>query len=367
MRRWRQVGARKTEFFFGTRIAAKGWSSACLDMPDFLPYRSPLKTVQLPADRMPLDRFDLEGILKSFPRYTGPAETDFIIDFLGTRTRSSYLDGLQGGLVEGYPLPMNFHATALEWAGALAAVCEASGEVTAVELGAGWAPWLVSVARAASLRGISRVRLLGVEGSKKHIDYAMRHFRDNGLDPREHCLLHGVAGPADGIAEFPILSEPSVDWGNWAAYPPALTGGPIARMRGRVAAALRPVRSLLRTRTTTCSERLTCYSLATLLRPYALVDLIHIDIQGHEHLVIASARKILREKVKWLVVGTHSRSIEQQLLEEMSDQGWSLEGEEACLYRQVRGKPELRRDGCQVWRNPCLPAVAEIGPALRAA
>lgn len=313
------------------------------------------------------DCFAIEEIIRSFPRYTGAAEADYVVDFLGTRTRTAYLDGLRGGEVEDYPLPMNFHATALEWAGALAAVHDAFGALTAVELGAGWAPWLVAVAKAARFRGIGKIRLLGVEGSKKHVDFAITHFTDNGLDPQEHTLLHGVVGPADGVAEFPILHEPSVDWGNSAAYPRALSGGRLARMKSRVAAAVRPIRSLLRRPPATHSERLTCYSLGTLLRPYAIVDLVHVDIQGHEHLVIRSAKKTLQQKVKRLVIGTHSRGIEQQLFDEMAGSGWLLEGEESCLYGQLRGKPVLRRDGCQVWRNPRLLAAPASHRLRRAA
>src|SRR6185437_7591258 len=113
--------------------------------------------------------FDVEGIIRSFPRYQGPSLPDRVIDFLGTKTRTSYLCGLPGGQVEDYPLPMNFHATALEWAGALSAVVEAKNELVALELGAGWAPWLVSVARAGQVRGIGKIRLVGVEGSKTHL------------------------------------------------------------------------------------------------------------------------------------------------------------------------------------------------------
>jgi hypothetical protein len=104
-----------------------------------------------------------------------------------------------------------------------------------------------------------------------------------------------------------------------------------------------------------------------LLKSFRLVDLVHIDIQGHEYLVVASARQTLKHKVKRVVVGTHSRSIEQQLFEEMSQSGWLLEAEESCLYQQLHGKLSLLRDGCQVWRNPDLSAAAAKRDARRAA
>ncbi|HVA48651.1 MAG TPA: FkbM family methyltransferase [Pirellulales bacterium] len=293
----------------------------------------------------------IEETLKAFPQYRGLPEPDYVIDFLGTRTRAEYVRGLQGGTVEGYPLPVNFHATALEWAGALAAVHEAADELCVVELGAGWAPWLVATARAARLRGINHVRLTGVEGSKKHCEYMSRHFRDNGLDPAAHTLLHGVVGPRDGTAEFPVLADPSLDWGTPAIF--AAPDGGLARRLRRCAATLGR-----RVGTRAATERLPCYSIGTLLKPFRVVDLLHVDIQGHEHVVLAAARQVLRQKVKRTVVGTHGRAIEQQLLDMMSADGWLLEAEETCLYRQSNGGVQLVRDGCQVWKNP-----AWIGPS----
>jgi hypothetical protein len=107
--------------------------------------------------------------------------------------------------------------------------------------------------------------------------------------------------------------------------------------------------------------------MATLLRPFTTVDVIHIDIQGHEHAVVASARKILQEKAKRLVIGTHSRNIEQQLFDELSAAGWRLEADESCVYKPNDGKPALFLDGCQIWRNPRLLAQPALGASRRAA
>jgi hypothetical protein len=111
------------------------------------------------------------------------------------------------------------------------------------------------------------------------------------------------------------------------------------------------------------TERLRCYSIGTLLRPFEFVDLVHIDIQGHEYVVLAAARDVLKKKVKRIVVGTHGREIEERLFEEMSTAGWLLEAEESCLYRQLSGRMSLWRDGCQVWRNPDLARSCGSAPA----
>jgi FkbM family methyltransferase len=296
-----------------------------------------------------------EEIIRSFPRYEGAGIPGFVVDFLGIKTRTAYIADLpqQGGVVEGYPIPGNFHASATEWAGALRATLDATEELVAIELGAGWAPWLVAMARAARLKGTNKVRLVGVEGSKQHHAFMLSHFADNGLDPQSHTLLHGVVGTADGVAEFPLLPDPSTNWGHRAVFTNA-NGSPIRRLVRKVYRALKAAaRPLLRgsARPRPRTERVPCYSLATLLRPFPRVDLLHVDIQGDEYAVLSGARRLLQEKVKRIVVGTHSRAIEQGLLDELAPHSWVLEAEESCKYRQDGPRMVLVMDGCQVWRN----------------
>ena len=269
-----------------------------------------------------------QAVIRSFPCYTGPGTPGFITDFLGVKTRTAYNAHVDqaGGVVEGYPIPGGYHATGLEWAGTLRAARDAGETVVAVELGAGWAPWLVTIAKAAAMKGARRFHLIAVEGSRHHFEYIATHFRDNGLDPAEHTLLHGIAAPADGEAEFPVLANPTADWGTAAVLTDAEKG-------------------------TTPTETLRAYSIGTLLTPYPHADLVHIDIQGHEVDVVTAARDVLKEKVRRLVIGTHGRAIEEQLLNELAANGWVLEAEEPCLYKQTEWGMQLLIDGCQVWRN----------------
>ncbi len=296
-----------------------------------------------------------EEVIRSFPRYQGAASPDHVIDFLGTKTRIAYISMLAGGgsSIEDYPIPTNFHATALEWAGVLRAVLTAGPKIVACELGAGWAPWLVTVARAAQLRGVAEVHLVGVEASEEHCDYMRSHFADNGLDVRQHTLLQGIVAQRDGVAEFPTLLDPAHDWGAAAVN---LHKSPAERLARRV---LRPVRAAahyVRHGKTGASpvERITSYSIPTLLKPFERVDLVHIDIQGHEYEVLRCSRQALKRKVRRLVIGTHSRLIEEKLLAELAGQGWILEADESCRYRQEQHEMFLSRDGCQVWHNPAL-------------
>ncbi len=305
-----------------------------------------------------------EETIRSFPRYEGAGEPGYITDFLGVRTSVGIFSGFPqySGMVEGYPVPCNFHANAIEWAGVLRSVAEAGERFVAMELGAGWGPWLITGGFAARRKGIRDIRLVGVEGSAKHLRFMHEHFRINGFNPEEHTLLHGAAGTYDGVARFPVIEDDKDNWGAEAAYqtklstpPPQRSGGWKRWLRPAVHALRRAKARLLGKPSphseAAAMEKLPCYSLATLVKPFERVDLIHVDIQGAEYDVIACARLALRQKVRRMVIGTHGRFIEERLINELSSQGWALESEEACAFDEHEGIVHMARDGCQVWRN----------------
>ena len=63
---------------------------------------------------------------------------------------------------------------------------------------------------------------------------------------------------------------------------------------------------------------------------------------------------LLLRKVRWLVIGTHSRSIEGHLIEVLGSNGWELRNEKPCRIRPARGSLSAANtlaDGTQVWKN----------------
>src|SRR4029079_19712774 len=107
----------------------------------------------------------------SFAAYGGPGARGFITDFLGVRTRVDFLPEpyrTLDGMVCGYPpFPEILHETE-EWLGGIRSVLEARRRFVAVELGAGWAPWLVALGTAARKRNIRDLDLVAVEASEPH-------------------------------------------------------------------------------------------------------------------------------------------------------------------------------------------------------
>jgi FkbM family methyltransferase len=263
-------------------------------------------------------------LFRMFAPYQGPGREGFITDFLGVRTSVSFVSGSErfDGEVMGYPVPSCWHASALEHIATLRSVLEAQERLIAVELGAGWGPWLVTAAAAARQRGIANIHLLGVEADANHVEMMRCHLAENGFDVNAEVLL-GAVTDCDGTARFPIVDHPSAGWG-------ACVDDANAQRFVEVPS----------------------YRIATLLEKFDTVDFMHLDIQGFEKEAIRASLDALNEKVRRLFIGTHSRQSEIELMEMLFDTNWRLENEQPCILRFPEGrKPDLYVDGCQTWYN----------------
>ena len=278
------------------------------------------------------------------------AAPGFVTDFLGTRTRTSSLwDTVRNldGQVMGRPVPHDLFE-AIEWIGLLKAVASAQdGRFAIMELGAGWGPWLVAGARAARLVGADDVRLLGVEADPGRFALMRQHFVDNGLDPDAHTLICAAVGVEKGHARWPRIADPANAGG---ARPVRETKGKLdsgdeAYMSGAMEDFI----------------DVDILPFKDLLARQAMWDLVHIDVQGWEAKLCAGCAEELSARVRWLVVGTHSRRIDGEVIEILHDAGWVLENEKPTRFHFDAAQPSLELmtevDGAQVWRNPRL-AVA---------
>jgi FkbM family methyltransferase len=264
-----------------------------------------------------------------------PAEPGWYTDFLGVRTRLSFQppghDWLDARFL---PIPtaglIQFH-DAQEWGGTLRAAIDARarGRFVAYELGAGWGPWVATVARLAQRLGLEP-SLCAVEADAGHLEFIHTHFQDNDL-PLESCrLIQAVVGAADGTAWFPAITDSASNYGASASFDATLADAPAGMIP------------------------LPCLSLRTLLRDETVVDLIHCDIQGAEADTMAAGIDVLSAKVRRIVIGTHGRGIEERLFHLFTGAGWRLEDDKACrmIPDFQPGDPySLAADGVQVWRN----------------
>ena len=271
--------------------------------------------------------------------YAAEPVEGFITDFLGSRTDISFNSHLAhlSGTVEGLPVPASFHAEAIEWIGTLKAVDTAGPDFAVAEIGAGWGPWLVAAATAARRLG-KTVFMAGVEADPGHFASMRAHIANNQFDPDAQSLLQGAIGPVDGWAFFPRIQS-ELDWGAAAVFqssdvPPTLD------YRGH----------------RLDYDRVPAFSIATALKDRSVFDLVHIDVQGSERDLMPAAIDVLGAKVRWIVLGTHSRAIEGEMIDLLSD-GWSLEHEKPCQFKASTGRVgpgQTLIDGSQVWRNRSL-------------
>ncbi len=288
------------------------------------------------------------SVFEAFRSPSPRAEPGVVVDFLGVKTRVAYhpdfrrFNGqvLDGRIEDGKA----FLGDTAEWIGLLKCVLSARGRFVAMELGAGWGPWLVAGAKAALSRGITDLRLYGVEGDPARIDFMRQHFLDNGLDPDQHVLLQAAVGTERGTVRWPKVDNPDGDWGSRPVQDgDAESLARAADYRGRVFQECLEVELI---------------PLAELVAREPLWDLVHIDVQGWEFDICRSATDVINERVRWLIVGTHSRKVEGDLINHLFHQGWVLENEKPNRFVFQPNSPTLEGmgvvDGSQVWRNPRL-------------
>lgn len=288
---------------------------------------------------------EAEALFKQFQKYKGPGRSGFVTNFLGgvTDIRFLNLPVSHSGIVEDYPIPGNFHGETLEWVGTLRSVLDARGTFTMLELGAGWAPWCVIGYVAAKQVGTGRINVIAVEGDAGHIEFVRQTFAANDISPDIGKIIHGAVGVTDGDAFFPKATDASRVYGGIAAYSRTeKEAGVFAEFVASQSSLVEQV------------ERVPCLSLATLMRDFDQVDLIHCDIQGAEADLFANAIELVSTKVKRIVIGTHSFEIDRRLGCLFPKHGWDLEGISGCEMIKDKGRLASAMDGVQVWRNTRL-------------
>lgn len=289
------------------------------------------------------------SLIESFTDPDASAEWGYIVEFTGARTRMAALWNEAKnfhGSVLGLPVPCDFRAETAEWAGVLKSVDSARNKFVAMELGAGHGTWSVGSGVAARLRGIKDIKLYAVEGDAHHFDQMRQHFEDNGFDPTDHTLLNMAVGTHSSTAYWPKVDNSNSD--EWGLRPSSSNEKDYA---GRDFEHLVEIEVI---------------SFAELIRRETRWDLVHMDIQGFEVDICRSCIADLSERVAWIVVGTHSRKIDGDLIELFSSAGWSLENEKPTIFAFTVNPPSLEGmtalDGIQVWKNPRLGAKNDALP-----
>jgi hypothetical protein len=282
------------------------------------------------------DLISAKDILRRHELENRSFSAGYITNFIGVDTNVRFCGWTSEGVESDLPVPGNFHATFTEWAAALRAVDLARQDFTVIELGAGWGCWMVNTAVAAKRRGLT-VKAIGVEGDEAHVSYIAQHCAKNGLTPAEFRVERCVAWGGNGFAAFPRSDNANSAYGQ----------------EPRFFETAEDVDAFVAS--SGCNwDVLPAKTLETIAADIARIDLLHIDIQGGESALIKAALPALNDKVAYIVVGTHGRQIEGEIIALLSSNGWILEIEEPCTLPTplAYGLPYV--DGVQGWRNAKL-------------
>ena len=283
--------------------------------------------------------FDAIGTIKRHAAPDLKSDPAYLTNFLGVKIATRYFPGIldgKEGEIEPIPIPANWHADIAEWAFALRAVDEAKGTFRIVELGCGWGCWLNNTGAAARRRGLA-LDLIGIEGDDGHVHFALESLAVNGFSSNEFRVVHGVAAPRRSKALFPVVANSGEVWGSAPVFDASELQISKARRLGGY-------------------QVLEAWPLADLSggKP---IDLLHIDIQGGETDFVKANFADIERHVRRMLIGTHSRIIEGDLMRILLDGGWAVEMDRACILGLVDGQPQIQVDGVQGWVNPKLEGV----------
>ena len=275
------------------------------------------------------------------PDPAGPeaAEPGFVVDFLGCRTRVEYVAAIEplAGTVQAPPVPNDWHSDLAEWLPLARAVMAAPGVFRILELGMGWAPWLVAGGALARRRGITDIRLHGVEADAQHLAWARTHLTDNGFDPDAHDLRLGAVGVQAGTALFACA------WGSPDDYGARPYAGGETDYRGMGHGPVQEVPVL---------------PLRDLLAAEARWEFVHMDVQGAEGELVEHDMEALSARAAVVMASTHSRLLDGRVMDAFWRAGWVLEAERPARLQFDAARPSLdgmtTQDGQQCWRNPRL-------------
>jgi FkbM family methyltransferase len=283
-----------------------------------------------------------ESDVALFRRFATPAHAvpGKITDFMGVRTSTQFhpwAAHYDNAVLGELPLPDDsLRAEAIEYFALFDALVRSSSDsFRMAEIGSSYAPWTCAAAVCARRLGKASIQLTAVEASSYLFGLIPLHLGENGIDPHSVKLINGAAAGERMTLFFPRISSPA-DNGSQTSQTSVDTD-----YRGLDVE----------------SEEVQAYPLPELL-PDGLVDLIHMDVQGHEYEVLRSAKDTLNERVRAIFVGTHSREIEGKLIHLFKDLGWHLERERPTRFAFSADRSDIvgwtTRDGGQYWRNPAF-------------
>ena len=275
--------------------------------------------------------FDAETIIREFKKNNLEGEQGFITNYMGikfpTKILSSFLDS-KSGSIDHIPIPANWHTDIIEIGSVLKIVKESGETFKMIEIGSGWGCWMTISGCAAKMLNKS-VEVIGIEGSKTYCNLSIEVLKKNNFKEDEFKIFNKIIGKKKGFSLFP-KNENDADWG----------------MEAKIYPTEDEIKNAQKSDNYNIVERV---PLSDILN--SKVDLIHMDIQGSEVDFIREQFNILVKYAKNIVIGTHSRLIDGQLIEFFQNKNFKLCGERPTLTKYINDEIITMTDGLQFWKN----------------
>ena len=325
---------------------------------------SPANPIALPSlgngVSTPIRLEDTRQLLESVRLEELPAENpEFYIDWMGVQTRIDMLpwapSELSGTTSKTLPIPDDsYRSEASEYAALALAINRAKDTFCIVEVGAGWAPWVVSGLVTASRLGL-RTRGLAIEANLERAQWALAHAKDNGIDAE---LIAGspiemVESIRSSTAHMQVVHAAGWIENTYLSFPA------VASEDMGVA-----VCTMTDTKTDYRGAHLPhvevpAISLSQILDALATrIDFLPIDVQGVEFELLSSEATAIQSHAVTVGIGTHSRLAEGQLQKFFLSRGWGLRIDEPCTAEFTMTRPTLEgftvQDGFQLYENPFM-------------
>ena len=290
------------------------------------------------------------AIWAPFTPWSGLAPAGYVVNWLGVRSRIEYQErwsAVAEHRTDRWKSPRlhTDHASGLEWVSLLVAARQAGETFVVAELGAGWAPWLAAAVAVARQTGRD-YRLIGVEAEPTHFRWMQEHLLDNEIDPGRCRFIEAAVSARSGACWFAV-GRPMEWYGQSIASEADVSDDA-------------PIGTLAKARDGTTLRRTRVVDLDEVLAGVDRVDYMHLDIQGSELDTLGAHPELLQERVRMVMVGTHSELMDRGLRRLFGSMGWTARydvpiGGTALVRVGDEAPVEVRfDDGVQLWVNPAL-------------
>jgi len=253
----------------------------------------------------PISEEDTRHLLESVRAIALPdCGADCFVDWMGIRTRISMLPWapieLAGTTSTALPIPDDaYRSEASEYAALALATNRAVDTLCIVEVGAGWAPWVVAGLVVAGREGL-RGRGIAIEAHLKHAKWAITHAYDNGIEAE---LMTGTPTQIIDALRVSATEMQVIHAAGWIEN--------------------------------------TYMSFPDVAAEDMRIDLLHVDVQGVEFELTSRVADSIQSHAVTMAIGTHSRLAEGQLQQFFLERGSTLAGFTV-------------QDGLQLYENPFL-------------